>query len=160
MKQLTDVNKELETIYTGQVEKYMQAFDILKLLDLQRNLSDIEEKLAKLTYLGNEVPEKSLWNAYCLVFLHPSPEFEPERFDQVNKEVLESLRNRGYNSRIKVLEDLRSLNNQVSDHVQNQMAQEPLGGSNLDQKLTRVESTLGRMSLIVSQVDTDAIPEL
>lgn len=52
MKQLTDVNKELETIYTGQVEKYMQAFDILKLLDLQRNLSDIEEKLAKLSYLG------------------------------------------------------------------------------------------------------------
>lgn len=106
------------------------------------------------------MPEKSLWNAYCLVFLHPSPEFEPERFDQVNKEVLESLRNRGYNSRFKVLEDLRSLNNQGNGQIQNQMVQEPLDVTHLDNKLTRVESTLGRMSLIVSQVDTDAIPEL
>ena len=106
------------------------------------------------------MPEKSLWNAYSLVFLHPSPEFEPERFDQVNKEVLECLRNRGYNSRIKVLEDSLSLNNQDGSQIQNQMVQEPLGGSHLEQKLTRLESTLGRMSLIVSQVDTDAIPEL
>lgn len=129
----------------------------MKLLDLQPNLTKIEERLSNLSYLGEDAPDKCLWNAYFLVFLHPSPDFEVVRFDQDNKEVLERLSYRGVNSRVKVLEDARSLINQGNAEDQNLMIQNPLSANHLDNKMTRVESTLERMNLIVSQVDTDAI---
>jgi hypothetical protein len=93
----------------------------LELLDLQPNLTKIEERLSNLAYLGEDAPDKCLWNAYSIVFLHPSPDFEIVRFDQDNKEVLERLSYRGVNSRFKIIEEARSSINQGSAEERNQM---------------------------------------
>ena len=59
-----------------QVDVHVSALDVIPLLDLEGNLTQINEKLARLTNLDADVPDHCLWTFYSSVFLRPDDELE------------------------------------------------------------------------------------
>jgi hypothetical protein len=76
LKEILEINKTLETIMNKQVDVHVSALDVIPLLGLEGNLTQINEKLARLTNLDADVPDNCLWTFYSSVFLRPDDELE------------------------------------------------------------------------------------
>ena len=61
LRKIRDLNRDIETVKTDQIDKYVEGFEVLKLLDLEIQYEQLEQRFLELRYLETDVPDECLW---------------------------------------------------------------------------------------------------
>ena len=64
LRKIRDLNRDIETVKTDQIDNNVEAFEVLKLLDLEIQYEQLEQRFLELRYLETDLPDE------CLSLIH------------------------------------------------------------------------------------------